>query len=177
MTTGAFQASWKGANPRDKFQEFIKAHEGDPDAALAASLEFFQSDSGKPYLPALIEYAFANTLASYDRLVKPKPAPKPAPKPTLTPEQIATREAAKAAALAAAQNAKVAIVNRLRLLSIILPNNKRLADCSGEELRQQGGWLKQVGEAVIRQGKPTVGTAYNEEELRKFYDDHQKKAA
>lgn len=49
------------------------------------------------------------------------------------------------------------------LLDLVLPNGKKLRDCTGRECKKAGGWLIQVGERVGDRG--IVGAKLDEAEL------------
>jgi hypothetical protein len=50
------------------------------------------------------------------------------------------------------------------LLQMIMPNQKKLYDCTGQDCKQMGGWLKAIGEKVP--AKKTVGETLTEKQVR-----------
>jgi hypothetical protein len=71
------------------------------------------------------------------------------------------RDPAVAAAL-------VASIRTTILLDLLMPNGKRLRDCTGTECSQAGGWLVQVGTRIGSDG--IVGERMSEAELRDLCD-------
>ena len=56
---------------------------------------------------------------------------------------------------------------KILLLDLTMPNEKRLAECTGFECVKFGGWLGAVGKAA---GKQLVGKALTEKEVRAFWE-------
>jgi hypothetical protein len=66
----------------------------------------------------------------------------------VTPADIAKAEEFSAALIAAATRAQ-----RGEPFDLIMPNGKRLADCTAKEVREMGEWLTRVGKFRMMLGK------------------------
>jgi len=63
-----------------------------------------------------------------------------------------------------------AVAEQLRvvvLLDLVLPNGKKLRECSGQECRQAGGWLTAVADRIGNRG--IVGEKLSEAEVAALY--------
>lgn len=160
---GAFKQSWAQHNPRDKFKAFIEANPDDPDNALAEAITFFLSDKGRAYVGPLVEYAFNNAYRSWQLLGKPLGA-RQTPGPTVDPGKAAIRAQVK--------EATAAVLEKLKILSLLMPNGKVLGDCTLAEAVQQGSWIASVARVAIKSGrddKQPMRKVFSEEELQRAY--------
>jgi len=64
----------------------------------------------------------------------------------------------------------------LVLMDLIMPNGKRLRECTGSELVGFGGWLADVGKIVLKKGTRTkAGTAATEKDIQAVLKRYAKK--
>lgn len=134
--------------------EILADNETGPDHAAnkAALFPLFLAalEKDEDYQRAVDWYAFSNfyDYEATTRNVKPRLDARPAPS-TLTP---------------AVEAMKAKIAERILLMEWVLPNGKRLADCTFGELAKLGGWLAKVA----KKGKPNqiVGKVLTERQLR-----------
>lgn len=158
--TGAKRQSWKHENPRDILISIIDEH---PSAAKEKLLEVFTQtvlEKGRRgLLETIIEYWFANNLQSLllgdsklkEQFSKPQRIAK-------LKEQIRER---------------IKIAAGVVLLDMILPNKKRLRDCSGAECAAVGGWLSVV--ATKMSPSDIVGKKFSEQDVRAMLAEISKK--
>jgi hypothetical protein len=69
-----------------------------------------------------------------------------------------------------------AVAEKLRvvvLLDLVLPNGKKLRECSGQECRQAGGWLTAVADRIGNRG--IVGEKLSEAEVAALYANPKSK--
>jgi hypothetical protein len=69
-----------------------------------------------------------------------------------------------------------AVTEQLRvvvLLDLVLPNGKKLRECSGQECRQAGGWLTAVADRIGNRG--IVGEKLSEAEVAALYANPKSK--
>jgi hypothetical protein len=139
--SGATRQSWRNANPRVLVRSIIERH---PGLDRQRQFEIFLLEASEEVKINAMLYCFNNTCASYQKQTKEK------------------RDAAKQKRDAEV----VAIKQRIQLLSLVMPNGKRLADCTGSECVQFGGWALKVGERVGP--NRLVGDVLTEAQLRKI---------
>ena len=149
-TTGAKRQSWKHDNPRETLISIIDEH---PNAAKEKLLEIFTQavlEKGRrALLETIIEYWFANNLHSL--LNSDSQLRKQFSNPQIAKIKQQIRERIKIAA-------------GIVLMDMIMPNKKRLRDCSGAECAAVGGWLSIV--ATRMPPSAIVGKTFNEQEMR-----------
>jgi hypothetical protein len=157
--TGAKRQSWKHDNPREVLISIIDQH---PSAAKEELLEIFTQSvlekGRRTLLETIIEYWFANNLHSLLNSDSGLRKQFSAPQVSKIKEQI--RERIKIA---------VGVV----LMDMILPNKKRLRDCSGAECSAVGGWLSVV--ATRMSPSEIVGKKFSEEDVRAMLKEISKK--
>jgi hypothetical protein len=148
--TGAKRQSWKHDNPRDTLKKII---EENPSAAKEQLLNIFTQTvferGNRSLLETIIEYWFANNLHSLLNSDSKLRREFGAPQVTKMKEQI--RERIKLAA-------------GVILMDMIMPNKKRLGDCTGAECADVGGWLSIVAARMPR--STIVSKAFTEKDLR-----------
>ena len=108
------------------------------------------------YFLAAAEYAFDNAL----RALRREQA-----EPTVMQK---AKQAKHKAGVAAAHAKRVArIKSNIVLLSMMMPNGKKLRDCSGEECSHFGGWYRRIASDI----GPTklVGDVLSEQQVRALY--------
>ena len=108
------------------------------------------------YLLACLEYAFDNALAAYRR-EKSRP----------TTEQKAKRAAERTKEANAHAKLVARIKSSIVVLNQVMPNGKKLRDCTGEECMHFGGWLKRL--ATVVGAKNRVGDVVDEQQARAIY--------
>jgi hypothetical protein len=118
-----------------------------PDASRDELEELFliEAKTQDSLIDEALRRAFDNDFARMEQ-------PSPRPRKKLTEAEIA----------AAAERLKAIV-----LLDLILPNGKKLGDCTGKECRAAGGWLIEVGARVGDRG--VVGETLNEAEVAKIF--------
>lgn len=148
--TGAKRQSWRQDNPRDTLKTIIEEH---PKADREKLLEIFTQTvfdrNQRGLLETIIEYWFANNLSSLlhsDSKLRAEFA-----RPQISKIKDKIRERIKIAA-------------GVVLMDLVMPNQKRLGDCSGAECAAVGGWLSVV--AARMSPSQIVGKVFSEEEMR-----------
>lgn len=143
---GAKVQSWRTGNYRDLLKRLIDRN---PHADEDRLYELWNNKvlASEDILDTVLRYTFANAYRSFSGL---------------TPEERARRSAALAA-----EREKVKATIQARLLDIVLPNGKKLRDCTFGYCRELGGGLSRIG----AKGKPgqIVGKLLSEAEVRKLY--------
>lgn len=149
-TTGAKRQSWKHDNPRDVLINII---DEDPQASKEKLLETFTETvlgkGNRGLLETIIEYWFANNLYS------------------LLNSDIRLRKGfinPRVAKIKKQIHERIKIAAGVILMDMIMPNKKRLRDCSGAECAAVGGWLSIV--AARMQPSAIVGKTFKEDEIR-----------
>jgi hypothetical protein len=165
--TGAKRTSWSEANPRDLMLKIRKRHPtADRDENFAFFLEAMDKPGNQKYLHAIFEYYHTN---AYKALVNDEAKPKPAKPDKTKPAAKEKAAAAKQQATGKAADTVTAIVEtqaKIVLLDMVLPNGIALRDCTGDDCRSAGGWLRKVGDLV---GDNKVGDVLDENKLRSIY--------
>lgn len=177
--TGAFRSSWRARNPRAILEALVAAHpqkEGQPDRAYEADLLLlFDAETRKEDEKAekagkegpirtIFEYWLANNYRSLKRAMA-----------DASPEVVRLRkqEAEKITQdVRAAVNAKIKSEARVMLMDLMMPNGRRLRNCTGRECTKLGSsvgrWLSLIGKSI----EPTqrVGEALSEDKLHELYE-------
>lgn len=154
---GAKRQSFHEASPRGLLMKLMGVNPNMPESNL---LRLFRekvkeaTDEGDDYISPIIEYWFAPNYKSLLNLQRPP----------------AKRQAAKAARKAEIDEIKSTVkerIARMVLLDVVLPNGKRLRDCTGKECAKAGGWFAKIAGKV----KPTeiVGKVLSETQVRSLY--------
>jgi hypothetical protein len=148
--TGAKRQSWSHDNPRDVLKSII---EQNGRAAKEELLEIFTrtlfEKGNRALMETVIEYWFANNLHSL--LNSDSNLREQFTKPQVSKIKEQIRERIKIAA-------------GVILMDMIMPNKKKLRDCSGTECAAVGGWLSIV--ATRMPPSATVGKTFSEQDLR-----------
>lgn len=157
--TGAKRQSWKHDNPREVLINIIDQN---PSAAKEELLEIFTRSAlekgRRTLLETIIEYWFANNLNSL--LNSDSGLRKQFSNPQVSKIKEQIRERIKIAA-------------GVVLMDMILPNKKRLRDCSGAECAAVGGWLSVV--ATHMSPSEIVGKKLSEQDVRAILAEISKK--
>jgi|SRR5579859_5220155 len=155
-TTGAKRTSWSENNPRKLVAALLKRY---PDDTKEQALERFLdiARENEAMIETALTYFHAN---AWQALTRKERSPS---------EKEARRKETEAAVAAAKAKVTDAIEAKakLLLLDLIMPNEKRLAECTGFECIKFGGWLGAVGKAA---GKQLVGKALTEQQVRSFWE-------
>ena len=148
--TGAKRQSWKHDNPRDVLKSIIEKnqHAGKEELLEIFTRTIFEKGN-RDLIETVIEYWFANNLHSLlnsdsnlkEQFIRPRVSK--------IKEQI--RERIKVAA-------------GVVLMDMMMPNKKKLRDCSGTECAAVGGWLSIV--ATRMPPSAIVGKMFSEQDMR-----------
>jgi hypothetical protein len=148
--TGAKRQSWKHDNPRDVLKSII---ESNAHAAKEELLEIFTQamfeKGNRALIETVIEYWFANNLNSLLHSDSSLRDQFTGPRVAKIKEQIRDR---------------IKIAAGVVLMDMIMPNKKRLRDCSGAECAAVGGWLSIV--AARMPPSAIVGKTFSEPDMR-----------
>jgi hypothetical protein len=157
--TGAKRQSWRHDNPRDTLRNII---EGNPTAGKEKLLELFTDivlkTKNQALLETIIEYWFANNLTSL--LHSDSDLKKQFSNPDVAKIKDKIRQRIKIAA-------------GVVLLDMVMPNKKRLADCTGAECAAVGGWLAMI--AARMAPSQIVGKVFAEEDIRAMLEYEAKR--
>lgn len=158
---GAKVQTWRAANPRELLKRVIDDNPGADRQALLHLFreQMWREDEAEDYVDTIIDYWFANNYYSI-----------------VAPVGIARTEQHRRTLQASAQVAekirqRIVEQAQIMLSDMLMPNGKRLAECTGKECQSLGiavgGWLGRVARKV----KPdqAVGEALSEEQLRELY--------
>lgn len=157
---GAKVQTWRAANPRELLKRMI---DSDPSLDRVATLYLFrdklhQETDADALIDTIIEYWFTN---NYYSLVGP----------ISTPRYTPDRQNNAATQIVQRVRQKIAEVAQIQLLEMLMPNGKRLAECSGRECREMGpvigNWLARVARSM--KAKDLVGNVMTEERLQDLY--------
>jgi hypothetical protein len=147
--TGAKRQSWKHDNPRDVLKKII---EQNARAAKEDLLEIFTramfEKGNRALIETVIEYWFANNLHSLLNSDSQLRGQFSRPKVSKIKEHIRER---------------IKIAAGVVLMDMMMPNKKKLRDCSGAECAAVGGWLSVVAARM----SPTaiVGKTFSEQDM------------
>lgn len=158
-TYGATVQSFAPANPRELLLNILDQNPKiSREALLGLVSDALQEPANTAQLVAVIEYWFANTIRSIESL-EAEHAPV---------AKAVTRDLTRKAVAKAAGTVKTAILEeaKIELLGMVMPNGKKLGDCTGRECQKFGGWLYQVGQ---RAGSRKVSQVMTEQSLRELY--------
>lgn len=156
VVLGATAQSWSGPSARHILEELVNAKpSATKEVILADLIEVLRKEENASLVDSIIEYWFYN---NYRYLTRPRAAAG-----ALT-ERRAFVDQTKAAVL---QRAK-----QLVLLDLMLPNEKTLANTTGQECRdlapKVGAWLTRIAEQVPPDA--TVGGSLSEQTVRALYE-------
>lgn len=151
---GNTRTSYRADNPRALIAQICTEHKTAGfdelvDLATEALLE-------TRYRTALAEYYATNQVRYYLEVERPGKS---------TKQSKETRQAARQQENETINEAVAVAVEKAKLLGLIAPNGKPLAQCGPSDLRKFGGWY--LGLAKGMSEKQTVGEVYTEADLRK----------
>jgi hypothetical protein len=150
-TTGAYRATWRKGNPRSVLETIVAKN---PKATPKQIWDVFhrETEDDSELIVAMKWYWFDNNLKS---ILRDEDSPPPT-------------QASKSEKESAIKKIKDRIkYEASQLLELIMPNDKRLADCTGAECRAFGGWLIYVAKKVP--GNRTVGEILTEKQLYRMF--------
>jgi hypothetical protein len=155
-TTGAFRSTWRKGNPRSLLQAIINKN---PKADEPRIHELFwrEVEDDKELLRSCVEYWCDH---NYRSLIQSISTPAEIEKTARARAERAQTEASKI-------RARVVVEAKQLFFDWLMPNNKKLADCTGTECRQFGGWLSKVAKKVP--AKSLVREVLTEQQLRKIW--------
>jgi hypothetical protein len=128
--TGAKRISWEHDNPRELLLALVQSLPDADEATLARHMRDHLLDGSRDCLLPLVLYFVRNTLRSL---------------------QGQRRQRSAAELRAATEATKALIVGRL--LDLIAPNGKKLAQCTGADCRKIGGWYGKLADKVPPQNR------------------------
>lgn len=148
--TGAKRQSWKHENPRDVLKNIIEQNgRAAKEELLAIFTRTMFEKRNHALIETIIEYWFANNLNSLLNSNSNLKGQFSKPQITKIKEQIRER---------------IKIAAGIVLMDIIMPNKKRLRDCSGAECAAVGGWLSVVSARMPPAA--IVGKTFSEQDIR-----------
>jgi hypothetical protein len=162
-TYGAKVQSWQRVNPRKLLRQLLGKYPKDDRAKLFKLFTEMldNSDERDDYYQVIVWYWFVNNHHS------------------LTMEKVGAAEdhrklQHRQAEVAVARDRVQKLIEReaqIKLLDMVLPNGKRLRDCTGNECRalgaKVGSWLLKVSQEL--RPEQVVGDALTEKQVRKIY--------
>jgi hypothetical protein len=168
-TQGAKRTSWREHNPRDLL---LRIRRKNPTADIRESFDFFLEEMEKArnrkYITAIYEYWHTNAFNALTqkeehdaKLSKEQAGQKLRREATRRAEQKTQR-----ATLDAEADTEINKIIEASLLDFLMPNDKKLRDCTFGYCREVGGWLGRIGAA----GKPDqiVGDVLSEDAVRRL---------
>lgn len=164
-TKGAKVQSWKSANPREML---VRMMDESPGTSRETLLEEFRGEVRKrgndSYLDVIIDYWFANNFYS---LTADRPERK---------AEARAQKADQVETIKTKLKAKIVEEARVILLDLMMPNGRRLAECTGAECgrmsKRVGTWLSNIAGAV--RPSEVVGDVLDEAAVRRFYGRPEK---
>jgi hypothetical protein len=142
--TGAKRISWEHDNPRELLLALVQSLPDADEATLAGHMRDRILDDSRNCLLPIITYFVRNNLQSL---------------------RGRHRQRSAAELRAATEATKALIVERL--LDLIAPNGKKLAQCTGADCRKIGGRYGKLADQVP--ARKTVGATLSEAQLRKLW--------
>lgn len=150
--TGAKRQSWKHDNPRDVLKNIIEKNvRASKEELLGIFTQSLFEKGNQALLETVIEYWFANNLNSL--LNSDVQLRRQFTKPQISKIKEQIRERIKVAA-------------GVILMDMVMPNKKKLRDCSGAECAAVGGWLSIV--ATRMPPSAIVGKTFSEQAIREI---------
>lgn len=153
---GAKRQTWKKANPREILND-IRRQNPRADEAELLSLFVDEVRGNQEIVGTIIEYWFANNLRA---LSKHEPTISSAHRNAIASDVVNTIKQ------------RVEDKAKIALLEWVMPNGKRLKDCTREQCLQLaekvGPWLKQVAAAC--KPRQRVGDVMKENDLKALYN-------
>ena len=154
-TLGAFRQTWRKSNPRALLKTILEKNLK-ADANAIYKLFWDEIEDDKELLRAIVGYWLDHNYQSLRQASGPTPAPSAEP-----------RQASAKAAVSERLRHRIHYETRVVLLDLIMPNDKRLAECTGAECGKFGGWLFQLSKKVP--ANKTVGNILSEDEVYKLW--------
>jgi hypothetical protein len=157
--TGAKRQSWRKANPREILRRLV---EDNPHAGMDELFAKFRkvlAKADEEMQETVDRYYFDNNVRSLQGIVDPNAGARKA----------ASRERAAELRKKVEENITTAIDQRAKrlLLDAIMPNEKPLRDCTGQDCNQMGGWLAGIGAKLKANQK--VGDKFNEDQIQSHW--------
>ena len=155
-TQGAFRQTWRKGNPRSLLKTIM---EKNPNLNPGALYNIFwqEIEDDKEILRNIAGYWLDHNYQSL------KAAAEPQQKPTTSSSSPPEKEPSSGERL----RRRIQYETRIILLELIMPNDKRLADCTGAECGKFGGWLFALSKKVPT--NKTVGTTLTEDEVYQLW--------
>lgn len=155
--TGAKVQSWRKANPRDVLKTIMADVGDNRSKALKVFREKVLSEDGEPYLEAIVEYWFTN---NYNSLIYE----------TRKPDNAREVETIQRGYKTQLQR-HIVKEAQVMLLDLLMPNGKKLADCTGHDCAKLantiGPWLQAIAAKI--KPRDRVGDKLTEADVREFY--------
>jgi hypothetical protein len=156
----AYRQTWRKGDPRPTLAKVI---EENPKAHRDTLFRLFRErviDDAEA-IDSCLQYYFDRTLASIERSITETEAT------TVTHKRMKKEKIKASVQLQGRMNHEAKRI----LLDWVMPNNKTLADCTGEDCAKLGGWLRAIAKDVPK--NKTVGDVFNEKQLYAIYRSAQ----
>lgn len=151
--TGAKKTSWEHNNPRDLLLSLTRKHPKADEESLARYMRDELLDKAEECLLPVIRYFVCNNLRSLkSREYKARPPAEARQEVEQAKKQI---------------EAVIDACVEQRLLDLILPTGKSLAESTGADCRHAGGWFAAIADKVAPHEK--VGDVLDEKGLRDLF--------
>ena len=149
---GAFRQTWRKGNPRALLKTLL---EKNPKADATAIYKMFWEEiqDDKDLVRDIVGYWLDHNYHSLKQAEMP----------------IKNKQAAQKQKAAAVEQLKERIhqESKIILLDLLMPNSKRLADCTGAECGRFNGWMAQLANTVPP--NKTVGSVLSEDQIYQLW--------
>jgi hypothetical protein len=163
-TTGAFRATWRKGNPRSLLETIITKN---PKASEEKIHDLFwhEIEDDKQLLQACVEYWLDN---NYRSLIADKQpvAIRMHTRPNKAPDRAASDVSQKI-------QQRITREARAMLLELLMPNNKKLGDCTGAECITFASWMALLAKKVP--ASKTVASVLSEDDAWRFWEIAKKR--
>jgi hypothetical protein len=163
---GAYRQSWRKGNPRSLLKTLI---ERNPKADRKKIYDLFwdEVEDDKQLLQDIVGYWLDHNYHSLlTASLEPRAPSGGADSSGGGPTSTAAKSEQATAAKGKLQD-RIRYETRIVLLELVMPNDKRLADCTGAECSRFGGWLFQLSKKVP--ANKTVGATLSEDEVYRMW--------
>ena len=164
-TQGAFRQTWRKGNPRSLLKTMMEKTPK-ADAAVIYRMFWDEIEDDKELLRNIVGYWLDHNYQSLRQASEPAPPP----------HMVETERQNAQTVVRERLHQRIRYETRIVLLDLIMPNDKRLGDCTGAECGRFGGWLFQLSKKVP--ANKTVSNILSEDEVYKLWQhakNYQKK--
>ena len=159
---GSKRARWREFDPSELLRQTIESHPNEDQADLRKIYwDTVRKHDEQTYLRAIVEYFLDNAFLALDHKRQAL---------TRKQERPATNGNAKTGVVSAVRD-RVHREAQVILMDLLMPNGKRLGDCTGTQCKKFGGWLTAVAKVA---GSKRIADALSEGEVRKIWLAHNK---